>query len=137
VAMPKPPVELAIAARAVLADAGYTNTPAGSAFGFARDPSYFGKVIKDDRSPQRWDNLGSVEPSPVWFWYRESPAPLEPIARVGTATASNPPIIRAGMTYVRLDPRGRLMRLRAVAPDLSETPGPWTEPDWTRLLAAA
>jgi serine/threonine-protein kinase len=137
VAMPKPPVELAVAARAVLAGAGYTNPPADSAFGFDRDPSYFGKVLKDDRSPQRWDNLRSVEPSPVWFWYRESPAPLEPVARVGTATASNPPLTQAGMTYVRLDPRGRLMRLRAVPPDLSEAPGPWTEPDWTRLLAAA
>jgi hypothetical protein len=137
VAMPKPPVELAIAARRVLADAGYTNTPADSAFGFDRDPSYFGKVNTDDRSSQRWDNLRAVEPSPVWFWYRESPQPLEPVARVGKATASNPPIIRAGMTYVRLDPRGRLMRLRAVSPDLSEAAGPWTEPDWTRLLAAA
>jgi serine/threonine-protein kinase len=137
VAMPKPAVELAIAARAVLAAAGYTHPPADSAFGFDRDPSYFDKVTKDDRSPQRWDNLRSVEPSPVWFWYRESPAPLEPIARVGTATALNPPLTRAGMTYVRLDPRGHLMRLRAVPPDLSEVPGPWTEPDWTRLLSAA
>ena len=137
VAMPKPPVELAIAARAVLASAGYTNAPADSAFGFDRDPSYFDKVTKADRSPQRWDNLRSVEPSPVWFWYRESPAPLEPVARAGTATASNPPLIRAGMTYVRLDPRGRLMRLRAAPPSHSEAPGPWTERDWTRLLAAA
>ena len=51
VAMPKPPVELAIAARAVLAAAGYTHAPADSAFGFDRDPSYFGKVIRDDHSP--------------------------------------------------------------------------------------
>jgi serine/threonine-protein kinase len=137
VAMPKPPIELAIAARAVLASAGYTHPPADSAFGFDRDPSYFAKVIKDDPSPQRWDNLRSVEPSPVWFWYRESPAPLEPVARVGRATAANPPVTRAGMTYVRLDPRGRLMRLRAVPPSHSETPGPWAEPDWARLLAAA
>ena len=137
VAMPKPPVELAIAARRVLADAGYTRPPAHSALGFDRDSSYFLEVIRNDRSPQRWDNLRSVEPSPVWFWYRESPAPLEPVARVGTATASNPPLTEAGMTYVRLDPRGRLMRLRAVPPSHSEAPGPWTEPDWTRLLAAA
>jgi hypothetical protein len=137
VAMPKPPVELAVAARRVLADAGYTRPPADSAFGFDRDPSYFGKVTRDDRSPQRWDNLRSVEPSPVWFWYRESPLPLEPVARVGTATASNPPLTQPGMTYVRLDPRGRLMRLRAVPPSHSEAPGPWTEPDWTRLHAAA
>jgi serine/threonine-protein kinase len=137
VAMPKPPVELAIAARAVLAGAGYTHPPADSAFGFDRDPSYFGKVSKDDRSPQRWDNLRSVEPSPVWFWYRESPAPLEPVARAGTTTDSNPPLTRSGMTSVRLDPRGRLMRLRAVPPDLPEAPGPWREPDWTPLLAAA
>jgi serine/threonine-protein kinase len=137
VAMPKPPVELAIAARAVLAQAGYTNPPADSAFGFDRDSSYFAKVIEDDLSPQRWDNLRSVEPSPVWFWYRESPAPLEPVARLGAATASNPPLTRPGMTYIRLDPRGRLMRLRAVPPDLSEAPGPWAEPAWNHLLAAA
>ena len=41
VAMPKPPVELAIAARAVLAAAGYTRPPAASALGFDRDASYF------------------------------------------------------------------------------------------------
>ena len=137
VAMPTPPVELAVAARAVLAGAGYAHPVADSAYGFARDPSYFDKVAKDDPSPRRWDNLRSVEPSPVWFWYRESPVPLEPVARVGGATASNPPLDQSGMTYVRLDPRGHLMRLRAVPPDLSQTPGPWTEPDWTRLLAAA
>jgi hypothetical protein len=137
VTMPKPPVELAIAARAVLAAAGYTHPPADSAFGFERDTAYFGRVTKENQSPQRWDNLRSVEPAPMWFWYRESPAPLEPVARVGRTTASNPPLTRAGMTYVRLDPRGRLMRLRAVPPDLSEVQGPWTEPDWTHLLAAA
>jgi Protein kinase domain len=136
VAMPRTPVELAVAARAVLAGAGYTQPAADSAYGFTRDESYFDKVTRDDASRRRWDNLRSVEPSPVWFWYRESPVPLEPVGRVGGATGSNPPLDRSGMTSVRLDPRGRLMRFRSVPPDLSQTPGPWTEPDWTRLLAA-
>ena len=137
VPLPKPPEELRVAARAVLAAAGYTNPPADSALGFDRDPSYFGKVLRDDHSPPALGHLRSIEPSPVWFWYRESPAPLEPVAGLGTTTASNPPITRGG--HDLRPPRSARPTDASSrrATGSSDSPGPWMEPDWTRLLAAA
>ena len=137
VALPKPPAELVVAARGVLAGAGYATPPAGSAFGFEADEDYFEKVTKENQSPDRWDNLRSVAPAPVWFWYRESPGPLAPAKLAGYVGSADPPLDVPGMSRVRLDPVGRVVQLRAVPPELPDQPGPWSEPDWTPLLTAA
>jgi eukaryotic-like serine/threonine-protein kinase len=137
VALPKPPAELVVAARAALAVAGYATPPAGTAFGFEADEDYFDKVTKDNQSPDRWDNLRSVAPAPVWFWYRESPGPLAPAKLTGYVGSADPPLDVPGMSRVRLDPAGRVVQFRAVPPELEDQPGPWSEPDWTPLLSAA
>ena len=135
--LPKPPAELRVAARAAIAAAGYTAKAGGSSFGFSRDTGYFGKVEKENQSADRWQNLATVEPSPLWFWYRESPTPMTPLATQGEVTFNNPPFVQAGMVRVLVGPSGRLQNLRAVPPDLPESPGPWAEPDWAPLFAAA
>ena len=137
VALPKPPAELVVAARAVLAVAGYATPPAGTAFGFERDGDHFVKVTRENQSPNRWDTLRAVAPAPVWFWYRESAGPLAPAKLIGSVGSADPPLDLPGMTRVRLDPVGRVVQLRAVPPVLPDQPGPWSEPDWTPLLTAA
>ena len=137
VPLPKPPSELAPAARAILERLGYSKTPVGVAYGFEPDGQYFAKVEREDQTPGRWKNLSAVTPAPVWFWYRESPVPLRPTKDIGAITAGDPPMVTPGVIRVRLDPSGRLQQFRVVPQDLANPPGPWPEPDWRPLFAAA
>ena len=139
VPLPKPPTELAPIARTLLNGLGYTDPPAAVAYGFETDAQYFRKVESGDPSPGRWNNLASVTPAPVWFWYRESPHPslLLPAKGVGSISSGDPPLLVPGMIRIRLDPSGKLQQFRAVPPDFTSSPGPWPPPDWTPLFAAA
>jgi serine/threonine-protein kinase len=137
VPLPKPPEELRVAARAALTAAGYTSVSSGSALGFSTDTAYMTKVAKDNRSVHRWDDLGTVWPPPVSLWYRESARGMTPFHNFGTITLDNPPVDEPGMVAVRVDPSGRLLSLRAVPSTLPQTKGPWAEPDWAPIFAAA
>jgi hypothetical protein len=55
----------------------------------------------------------------------------------GEIRMSDPPLVSAGMTRVRLDPSGRLQELVAIPADDPDAEGPWAEPDWAPLFAAA
>ena len=137
VPLPKPPEELRVMARAALNAAGYGTAQGGVAFGFARDADYFTHVERTDQSSQRFHNLVTVTPAPVRFWYRESPQPMVPFANIGQLDINNPPLTSPGMTRVQLDPAGHLHELRVVPPDVAPSPGPFSEPDWAPLFAAA
>jgi serine/threonine-protein kinase len=137
VPLPKPPEELRVAARAALAAAGRPAPGVDSAGGFSRDGDYFAFVERNDRSPTRWSQLATITPAPVWYWYRDSPRPLVPVSGIESVDLGNPPIIEPGMTRVRVDPAGRLQELLIVPAEKAETPGPYPEPDWAPLFAAA
>jgi hypothetical protein len=133
--MPTPPEELAVAARAIATAAGHS-TRGYYSYGFGRVQAYFNKVMQEDRSPGRWDSLPRVRPSPIRFWYRESPAPLTPSNNVGRVGVADPPLLVPGMIRLYLDPDGALQEFRAVPPETPEAAQTWPEPDWTPLLAA-
>jgi serine/threonine-protein kinase len=135
VPLPTPPGELAQAARSALMDAGYRTVPY-RAYGFQLDNQYFSHMEKDT-SLGRWNALRTVAPAPIWFWYRESPLAMGPTKNTGVISATDPPLVQPGMSRVRVDPAGRLQQLEVVPSDLPESPGPWSEPDWTPLFTAA
>jgi serine/threonine-protein kinase len=137
VPLPKAPEELRIDARAALAAAGYTVRLPNSASGFRYDSGYFVHQEQSDQSLQRWKGLATANPAPISFWYREAPNALSPIGNRGYVDNVNPPLTDPGMTTVELDPSGHLTGLVAVPATLAETPGPWREPDWSPLFAAA
>ena len=137
VPLPKPPEELRVAARAAITAAGYTPIPSGSAYGFWSDDEYLRKVVTENPSVDRWDNLGAVSPSVLAMWYRESVHGMTPFGNFGTITYDNPPVDVPGMVAVRVDPSGRLLSFRAVPDTYAQTPGPWAEPDWAPLFAAS
>jgi len=56
---------------------------------------------------------------------------MGPTKNTGVISATDPPLVRPGMSRVRVDPAGRLRQLEVVPSDLPESPGPWSEPDWT------
>ena len=63
-----------------------------------------------------WDSLSSGQPSPISFWFRESPSRLIPRNLVGNVGMSDPPRVDAGMVILRLSPRGDLLWWQAVPP---------------------
>lgn len=111
------PIILADRAARVITDAGYTAPPADRASGFAYDESWL--LWSDDPmpAPARWSRISAGQPLTFYFWYRQSPEPLVPLA-AGTPTVrvspSDPSPSLPGMVSVVLDPRGRLVTFTAV-----------------------
>jgi serine/threonine-protein kinase len=129
------PEVLADRARTLLAGLGHTERPGDRAWGFRLDQSYLGWT-GDARPPlERWRRLAAGQPLTYFYWYRESPVPLEPHLP-GQPSWADPPQAIEGMVRLLLDPRGRLVHLEVVPP--AEGGGEIHPPtDWTPLLAAA
>jgi serine/threonine-protein kinase len=85
---------------------------------------------------------GQAWPSPVTFWYRQSPEWMTPGAEETntngppTVTEWDPPYETSGMTIIKLDMQGKLLLFRAVPPQI-ESGGPGPEPDWSLLFTEA
>jgi hypothetical protein len=79
------------------------------------------------RRIEAWPGAGT-------YVYRRSPRALVPFASA-TVTAEDPPLAVSGMANVRLVPTGGLLDFVIVPPEYDESPGPWPEPDWTKVLA--
>ena len=123
IAFPKKPDVLAERAREILADAGYPQTPAGIVYSLGWNNDYF------ERGPKNQD-LNRVIPSPVVFYYQESPRPL---TSLGPEHRYEAPLTITHMANVELDPRGRLIRFTVVPPEVEE-PVHQTV-DWARYIA--
>jgi len=114
---------------------GYTTPPADRAYGFEFDPDYL-ESLRHDPSPNRWTRIAAGQPLTYYFWYRQSPRPLEPTSAT-QITLEDPPRHASGMTSVILDPRGRLVELSVVPPQVDsskESPEPM---DWSPAFAEA
>ena len=132
--LPLHPRVLEHRAQEILGLAGVEERPADRASDFVTDDDFFAAYRADPTLEP-----GAVQPPPIGFSYRQSPAELIPLAgwrgdrRV---LANDPPLTVPGMAQVYLDPRGRLVRL-LVVPDLEATGVPPAQPDWEPLLEAA
>jgi serine/threonine-protein kinase len=136
VPLPDPPEVMARRARQVLEHCGYPDAPA-DAFGyFCADGEYLGYVQREDPSPRRWDDVATVRPSPLYFFYRQSPRALGVTGVVEKwallITDDNPPPFLPGMAGVHLDPNGKLLRLYTIPARQSEEPPTVGDPEWDR-----
>jgi serine/threonine-protein kinase len=151
VPLPEPPEVLARQARHLLERLGYPEAPADSAYYFRVNAEMLRHILREDGSPGRWDNLATVRPAPLYFFYRQSAGPLTPAIVLVSAplnpsqfipgaralegalvTDDNPPPTLPGMAGVHLDPNGRLLRLYVIPPRQSEAPPTPASPDWSR-----
>jgi len=140
VPLEKPPEALAERAKEVLKNVGYSEVPADRAIGFYEWGDFLRYVNEHDQSKTRWDNM---EYGPMVFWYRSSPRPMG--ARFfatdaptgGALWTDDPPLDVSGMTLVRLTPRGHLVHLVVVPPQVEQSSGPALPPDWGQLFTAA
>jgi serine/threonine-protein kinase len=151
VSLPKKPDVLADRAREILSAAGYPALPAGSAYSLGWNNDYF------ESRPARREDLRQVRPSPVVFYYRESPRPLIALQKERRITPYDPPLTVSGMANVELDASGRLIRFVVVPPEMVppemvppemvppetvppeiDDPRPKTPPfDWSSLIQAS
>jgi serine/threonine-protein kinase len=139
VPLPNPPDALAAKAHELLQQFGYTAPAVDSASGFFEHDDYLRYIEEHDKTPHRWEQLKSGNPSAIEFWYRESPRYLEAekLFSGGVVHPDDPPRDVSGMTYEVLDPSGGLGYFEAVPPQLDPAKGPAPPPDWPMLFKAA
>ena len=143
VPMEDSPDTLADKARRLAQQLGYTGPATGRAHGFEVDGDYLRYLRKKDRSPSRWSQLSTLQPPVVTYWYRQSPRYLwtwdyfSPGLAGGVVTFDAPPYTLSGMVGIKLDPRGRLVYLQAMPPQVDEATSTAARPDWNALLTAA
>ncbi len=86
---------------------GYADPPMGSASGYKSDSSFLKWAERNGRSRDRWSQLIKAQPSPLYFWYRQSPRYLESerFNNFGWVTESDPQYTSAsGLVTINLDP---------------------------------
>ncbi len=135
--LPKPPALLAERAKEIVTRLGHLAEPADRAFSFEWDMAYLDHVAHNDPSIDRWDRMRTARPGAAYFYYRQSPRKLIAVNRDAAVTRADPPLDVPGMVEVHVDPHGRLLGYVAVPPPFEAAPGPWPEPDWSRLFQEA
>ncbi len=135
--LPKSTDGLADSARELIRQFGYNDQPADSDSSFVRTYDFLRYRALHEPSPQRVRELAKAQLGPTNFWYRQSPRPMIPLDPSGHVSPNDPPIDLPGMVSVELNASGRLLKLHALPPQLEDSKGPWPDPDWGALFAAA
>ncbi len=139
----KSPEVLADKARELIQNLGYTTPPGDSAYAFADNQSFLNAVERSDKPFPQWDEIARSRPSPLKFWYRQSPEPMEAedlqtdMLIPGRIAERDPKPTMSGMIEVQLDPQGRLTYFEALPPEKEEPPAHSPQPDWNALFADA
>ena len=142
VPLPDPPEIMALCAKLVLERCGHADPPVDQVYYYQPSETILRHIQHEDSSPGRWDNLATLRPGPLYFLYRQSPQPLDPVLPSAVVfsnlfvTDKNPPPTAPGMAGVRLDPQGRLLRMYAIPPQLSTDPATPAGVDWGRWFDA-
>jgi serine/threonine-protein kinase len=138
--MNKSPEVLADRAQDLAQKLGYS-VAVDRAFWVASDKNYL-RYAAHNSSRKDWKNTptGHAWPSPVSFWYRQSPQWMMPGAQSPNGpprvTVWNPSYETSGMVALRFDMQGNLLFLRGVPPQV-ETGGPSRDLDWGLLFVEA
>ncbi len=132
VPLDKSPEVLAERASQILERAGYPGRPAGKAYRYQIDRTY---LLLGQPKERNFAEVRTGQPLTYFFWYRQSPRPIEP-ARFVTIGIDDPPAMTPGEVRVITDVRGRLVDFRIIP--LAETARASPVPvSWTSLLADA
>lgn len=114
------PEVLEAEAREILRESGH-ELSRHRLYRFDVDQDLLEYIEENENNGDRWDRLYTILPSPVSFWYRQSPRPLVPENQVGPVGLNDPPARVSGMATVRLGHDGRLLELLVVPPEFDES----------------
>ena len=109
---------------------GYSEPRTDRAYGFAYANDALSYLERAEPDSLRWSRAAAGHPSPLIFWYRESPRYLESSAfsiPPGLVLQNNPYPAVPGMIGLTLDPRGRLLSFYAVGWEIHPRIGSRTE----------
>jgi hypothetical protein len=130
-----PPDALAHKAREAIEKLGYSSRAIDRAYGFEYESDYLKYLGNRIHDPAAWDAVLAKRPSPVEFWYRQSPQYLfEPKGMVG---GTAPPLSITGMVFLASDLEGRLTDFRAIPPQYESATKTAPPIDWAALFALA
>ena len=137
----KSPELLVERARDIIRAAGPPVTLHDYAYGIYSHYELLGYLAEQEDSRAWRRRLAGEDPTPIRFWYRQSPEPPVPRTWEIQVSKDDPQQDVPGMAYVLLDSRG-ILRTYEVFPPRSETAmhswlRPSSQPDWTPLFAAA
>jgi len=111
---------------------------------FNYDDDLLESLDKQRKPTGEWDSILTGRPSVLQFWRRESPttlvatAPKDATLLPGMVDRSDPAPTTSGMVEITVDPRGRLVHLAAVPPQLEPSlDGQAEAPNWKALFDAA
>lgn len=108
-------------------------------FGINEDLGYMRYAKQHAITAESFRRFQTAQPLYLYFWYRQSPRPLE----AGTSTMvslTDPPLTFSGMANVILDMRGRLVEMQVVPRQVDARREPMAttrRADWAALFAEA
>jgi hypothetical protein len=123
-------------AEEIIKTAGYTEPPTDWTSDYESDGDWLTHA-RQQPAESRWTDVSTVRPSPVHYWYRQSPRNLVTPSMTFVVTPDNPPETVSGMAGVRLDSRAQLLRLLVVPPQRDESETPPSDVDWSPLIEAS
>jgi serine/threonine-protein kinase len=129
------PEKLSVIAHETARALGYGERPADAAGGLALSgyPRYAYSQAGSELARRR---LASGRPPAITYWYRQSPAILDP-GPLPEITSRTPPFDVPGMIRLRLDTAGRLLEFEALPREVEKDRPPPAPPDWSSLFARA
>ncbi|MGO4882941.1 MAG: serine/threonine-protein kinase [Bryobacteraceae bacterium] len=134
-----PPDALAVEAHRTAQKLGYTTPPVDRAWGLHYSSPYIRYLDSHLPAHLDWTQIANGHPSPVSFWYRESPQSLktDQFDGPGVVDLEDPPSRISGMLSLSLDQAGRLTNFEALPPQIEDRTASLTPPDPAPLFAAA
>jgi hypothetical protein len=135
VPMEKPPAVLAERAQTIVRNLGYAQIPIDSVQDFEVDNDFLRYIARREPVRQRWKH----EIGPIHYFYRGSSQPLYNHDLFRTVGEGYPALDVPDDTSVRLSPKGRLLRLVIVPPQVESAAQDQTPRvvDWSVLFREA
>lgn len=130
-------------ARDAIARLGYDPRARDAAVGFEWNDLLTQLIARTDAPSPDWDRILTQRPSPLAFWYRQSPQPLvatsfhTDLLTPGIVDRADPPPVSSGMVQVNVDHQGRLVFFEALPPQRLPSPVRTAAVDWTPLFELA
>lgn len=125
-------------ARDIIDDLGYDTLPKDRAYGFEYDTDYLALLRTEGIASSR-DEIAKHGRLPgMYFWYRQSPHDLLPVARYAwMVSADDPPPTLPDMVGIRLKGNGDLIEFYAVPRKSGKQADEPEDADWERLFECA
>jgi serine/threonine-protein kinase len=130
------PDALALRATQILSSAGFEEPAGDTMDGLEVSGNYLPYVARRADGVAIHERLPTERPGAIYYWYRQVPSQLKPLAGASHPSADNPPLLTPGSADVLLDSRGNLRGL-LIVPPREWLAGPPREVDWQPLFAAA